>query len=68
MRFASLFTALSGIAIAGGTTYLARDYLTPKPVEPEIGVQSQHRHPVDAEHHHLAAHHCRGLDDEQDQR
>ncbi|PWJ20307.1 Flp pilus assembly protein CpaB [Jannaschia seohaensis] len=33
MRVASLLTALTGLAVAGGTTYLARDYLTPAPVE-----------------------------------
>jgi len=33
MRLASLFTALTGLIVAGGTTYLARDYLTPAPAE-----------------------------------
>lgn len=41
MRLAALFTAVAGLAVAGGSVYVARDYLVVAPVEPVVATASQ---------------------------
>lgn len=41
MRLSSIFTALTGLAVAGGSVYFARDYIQLAPAPAEASVQSQ---------------------------
>ena len=41
MRLSSIFTALTGLAVAGGSVYFARDYIELAPAPAEASVQSE---------------------------